>query len=69
LYDTAATLALLHHGMTLPAVVGAALFSHEDALRPRLYRLTNHGYHLLPALRYKKNPLQNHLKRVLRYRE
>ena len=54
LYDPAATLALLHYGMTLPAVVGAALFSHEDALRPRLYRLTNHGYHLLPALRYKK---------------
>lgn len=54
LYDTAATLALLHHGMTLPAIVGAPLFPHEDALRPRLYRLTNHGYHLLPAIRYKK---------------
>jgi hypothetical protein len=54
LNDARAALALLHHGVTLPAVVGAALFPHEDALRPRLYRLTNHGYHLLPAIRYKK---------------
>jgi len=54
LNDTGATLALLHHWMTLPAVVGAALFPHEDTLRPRLYRLTNHGYHLLPGIRYKK---------------
>jgi len=54
LNDTAATLALLDHGMALPAVVGAPLFPHEDAFRPRLYRLTNHGYHLLPAIRYKK---------------
>jgi hypothetical protein len=54
LNNTVATLALLHHWMTLPAVVGAALFPHEDAIRPRLYRLTNHGYHLLPEIRYKK---------------
>ena len=54
LYDTATTLAFLYHGMALSAIVGAPLFPHEDALRPRLYRLTNHGYHLLPALRYKK---------------
>jgi hypothetical protein len=54
LYDAAATLALLHHRMTLPAVIATPLFSHEDTLRPRLYRLTNHGNHLLSALRYKK---------------
>lgn len=54
LYDAAATLALLYHGITLPAVVGAPLFPHEDTLRPRLYRLTDHGYHLLPAIKYKK---------------
>jgi len=57
LNDTHAALALLHYRMTLPSVVSAAFFPHEDALRPRLYRLANHGYHLLPALRYKKNPL------------
>jgi hypothetical protein len=54
LNDTGTALALLHYRMTLPAVVGAALFPHEDTLCPRLYRLTNHGYHLLPAIRYKK---------------
>jgi hypothetical protein len=52
--DTVTTLALLHYGMTLPAVVGAPLFPHEDALRPCLYRLTNHGYHPLPGIKYKK---------------
>jgi hypothetical protein len=54
LNDTVATLALLYHRMTLPAVVGTPFFPHEDALRPYLYRLTNHGYHLLPGIKYKK---------------
>jgi len=48
LNDTVTALALLYHRMTLPAVVRTTLFPHEDALRPCLYRLTNHGYHLLP---------------------
>jgi hypothetical protein len=54
LNDTTATLALLYYRMTLPAVVSTAFLSHKDTLCPRLYRLTNHRYHLLPVLRYKK---------------
>ena len=52
--DTVATLTLLYYRMTLASVVGTPFFSHEDALRPSLYRLANHGYHLPSTIKYKK---------------
>ena len=55
--DPGATEALFHDGMTLPAVVSASFFPHENALRTRLYRLTNHGYHLPSEIKYKKTRL------------
>ena len=44
--DTVATFAFLHDRMTFSSVVGTPFFLHEDALRPCLNRLANHGYHL-----------------------
>jgi hypothetical protein len=46
LYHAVTTLTFLNDRMTLSSVVGTSIFPHEDALRPCLYRLTNHGYHL-----------------------
>jgi hypothetical protein len=48
LYHAGTTLTFLNDRMTLSSIVGAPIFSHEDALRPCLYRLTDHGYHLPP---------------------
>ena len=61
LYNTVAALAFLYYRMTRASVVITSILSHEDALRPLFYCLTNHGYHLPSELKYKKNPPQNHL--------
>jgi hypothetical protein len=54
LNDAVTAVALLYHGMTLPAVIGTPFLPHKDTLRPRLYRLTNHDYHLPSVIGYKK---------------
>jgi hypothetical protein len=38
---------LLYNGVTGPPVELTTLLAHEEALQPLLYRLTNHGYHIL----------------------
>jgi hypothetical protein len=55
--DPITSLALLNYRMALSSVVSATVFPHEDALRPRLDRLTNHGYHLPSEIKYKKTRL------------
>jgi hypothetical protein len=58
IYDNAiATLTLFYYRMTLASVIGTPFFPHEDALRPGLYRLANHGYHLPSEIKYKKTRL------------
>ena len=43
LYHSITPLAGLNDGMAFPAIVGTAVLLHEDTLRSRLDRLTNHG--------------------------
>jgi hypothetical protein len=57
-YCSIASLALINYGVTLSSVVVTAILSHEDALRPFFYSLTNHGYHLPSGLAYKKTRLR-----------
>lgn len=56
--DPVAPVALFHDSMTPTSVVGTPLSPHEDTLRPCLYRLTNHNYHLPPEIEYKKTRLR-----------
>jgi hypothetical protein len=58
LYCAVASLALLNYRMTLSTVVVTPILPHEDALRPRFNRLTNHGYHLPSEIEYKKTRLR-----------
>ena len=45
--DFLATVTLLNNLMTATSIELAPGFAHKKAIRTFLYRLTNHGYHIL----------------------